>query len=385
MRSKELVAYTAAFTGPLAGNAVLALLTTLGTEWNISAETVLLTIPVFMFPFAIAQLFSGTISDAYDRRSTVSAGLLVYALGSFVAAAAPSFGVFMASRFVQGIGYAFVSPVLVAVLSDIAGPSRQGLSMGYYGSFTSAGVASGPLLAGTMSLIDWRLTFLAIGLISAIALALFLLVFEKDRTVKSPATLKAIGKQLSATVGNRGVAALSASGFLAFLAQIGMMSFVSDHLGSGDMQVSALQIGVALGLSGILGILVSPVSGKLVDAKGARYCVTVGFVILASGTVLFALSSQYWQFVVLLAAVGTGTTFMWSSLLTMVVRAYPALKGTSSSVFNSARFTGYAVSPLVLTPVNVAWGFSAVMITASFLCIVALALALSSDRSVGRE
>ena len=384
MRSKELIAYTAAFTGPLAGNAVLALLTTLKTEWNISVEQVLLAIPAFMFPFAIAQLFSGSISDAYDRRSTVSAGLLVYALGSLVAAAAPSFEIFMVSRFVQGLGYAFVSPVLVAMLSDIAGPSRQGLSMGYYGSFTSAGVASGPLLAGAMSVVDWRLTFLAIGLISVVVLLLFLLVFEKDRKTKSPATLKAIGKQLSATMGNRSVALLSASGFLAFLAQVGMMSFVSDHLGSGDLQVSALQIGVALGLSGILGIVVSPFSGKLVDAKGARCCVTVGFVIVATGTIMFVPSTHYWEFVVLLAAAGTGTTFMWASLLTMVVRAYPALKGTSSSVFNSARFMGYAISPLALTPVYVAWGFSAVMIASSAVCLVALVLALSSDRSLGK-
>src|SRR5512136_998545 len=116
MQSRELLAYIIAFTGPLAGNAVLALLGTLEDEWGVSSTSVLLSIPAFMFPYAIGQLFSGTISDAYDRRSTMAFGLGVYALSNFAAALSPSFHFFIAARLVQGLGYAFVAPVLMAVV-----------------------------------------------------------------------------------------------------------------------------------------------------------------------------------------------------------------------------------------------------------------------------
>ena len=74
-RSKEMIVYVAGFTGPLAGNLVLSLLGVLGDAWDVDPVEILLSIPAFMFPFAIMQLFSGTISDAYNRGPRCSSGL----------------------------------------------------------------------------------------------------------------------------------------------------------------------------------------------------------------------------------------------------------------------------------------------------------------------
>jgi DHA1 family bicyclomycin/chloramphenicol resistance-like MFS transporter len=125
-RSKEVIVYVAGFTGPLAGNLVLALLGTLGEAWHVDPVDILLSIPAFMFPFAVMQLFSGTISDAYDRRTVLLVGLGTYAAGSALAAFSPSLGFFIVTRVIQGVGYAFVNPVLVALLSEVSSPDRQG-------------------------------------------------------------------------------------------------------------------------------------------------------------------------------------------------------------------------------------------------------------------
>ena len=385
MQSRELVAYVIAFTGPLAGNAVLALLGTLQDEWGVSSATILLAIPAFMFPYAIGQLFSGTISDAYDRRSTIVFGLAVYSLSSFAAGFSPSFAFFIGSRFVQGLGYAFVQPVLMAVISDIAGPNRQGLSMGYFGMSTSAGVTTGPLLAGVLALTDWRLTFLVIGLVALALIITVLLLFSKVGGGGRIVTVRALGKQLASAVRNRNIALLSLAGFLAFLSQIGIMSFVAEHLESAALSLSSVDIGIVLGVSGFLGLIVSPISGKLVDVRGARCCASVGFVFVGSASLVLQFAGEYWEFLALMSLMGVGSSFMWASLLTMVVRAYPSLKGTSSSVFNSARFTGYAISPLALTPLYLAFGFASVMLLCAAFIGVALALTLSTDRSLSRR
>ena len=385
MQSRELVAYVIAFTGPLAGNAVLALLGTLQDEWGVSSATILLAIPAFMFPYAIGQLFSGTISDAYDRRSTMVFGLAVYSLSSFAAGFSPSFAFFIGSRFVQGLGYAFVQPVLMAVISDIAGPNRQGLSMGYFGMSTSAGVTTGPLLAGVLALTDWRLTFLVIGLLALALIITVLLLFSKVEGGGRVVTVRALGKQLASAVRNRNIALLSLAGFLAFLSQIGIMSFVAEHLESAALSLSSVDIGIVLGVSGFLGLIVSPISGKLVDVRGARCCASVGFVFVGSASLVLQFAGEYWEFLALMSLMGVGSSFMWASLLTMVVRAYPSLKGTSSSVFNSARFTGYAISPLALTPLYLAFGFASVMLLCAAFIGVALALTLSTDRSLSRR
>ena len=375
-RAKEIVTYAAAFIGPLAGNSVLALLGTLSASWGVSDTEVLLSIPAFMFPFAIVQLFSGTLSDAYDRRATTAFGLALYAVGCLLAALSNSLDFFLVTRVVQGIGYAFVSPVLVAILSDIAGSGRQGLAMGYYGSSTTAGVAAGPLLAGVLAEADWRLAFVGFGVIALGVLIAFLIVFRREvyrRGVVSPSV---IGKQLAAVSRNIGVTMVSAAGFMAFLAFVGILSFTALHLGTPPLDVSSANIGVALSVSGLVGIVFSPVSGRMVDRVGPRCCATAGFLIMAIASLLMQFGTEYMHFVSLLGLIGVGSSFIWSSLLVMAVKAHPSMKGTASSVFNSARFTGYAISPIVLTPLFVIGGFSLVINVCVACGLLAMLLAL---------
>jgi len=79
-----------AFTGPFGGNIVLALVPTLKEAFNVGVAQVLLSIPFFMMPFAICQLFSGPILDNTDKRTAIIIGLVFYALGSLCCGLSPS-------------------------------------------------------------------------------------------------------------------------------------------------------------------------------------------------------------------------------------------------------------------------------------------------------
>ena len=302
MKSKELVAYSAAFAGPLAGNAVLALLDTFEKEWHVSSTTILLAIPAFMFPFATIQLFSGTISDAYNRRNTMVFGFLIYAVGGFLAALSSSFGFFITTRFIQGIGFALVQPVLLATLSEISTAERLGLVMGYYGSSTTAGVALGPLLAGFLAEVDWRWAFVLIGFLGIAVMLSMLAVFPiEPRRSAGKISARSIGRQLLSSMRRTDVARLSASGFIAFLSFVGVMSFVANELGSGPLQLGPSEIGMAVSANGAAGIAFSPLSGRLVDRNGTRISVILGFVIAGIGTLILAFSTRYEQFIASMA------------------------------------------------------------------------------------
>ncbi|MGD9962461.1 MAG: MFS transporter [Thermoplasmata archaeon] len=374
-RSKEIIVYVAGFTGPLAGNLVLALLGTLGDAWGVDPVEILLSIPAFMFPFAIMQLFSGTISDAYDRRSTLLFGLAVYAAGSALAIFCGSLESFIVTRVIQGVGYAFVNPVLVALLSEISGPGRQGRSMGYFGSSTTAGVSVGPLLGGAFADIDWRLAFLVVTLLSAAMFVAVWFAFKGEGSGAGRVSLGAMRSQLSAAFVDRHIMRLAGAGFLAFMAFAGVISFVSEYLDTGPLALTPEEIGIALSASGVVGIFFAPLAGALVDTRGPRCCVTVGFVLSAVAAFVLQYADSYYGFVALLVLSGMGGSFVWSSLLTMVVAVPARMKGTSSSVFNSARFLGYALSPVILAPIYLSVGFDPIMAICACLGLVGLALA----------
>ncbi|UCE44801.1 MAG: MFS transporter [Methanobacteriota archaeon] len=380
---KEVVVYIAGFTGPLAGNMVLALLGTLGSEWDVESTDILLSIPAFMFPFAFMQLVSGPMSNAYDRRSTVLFGLSVYAAGSALAAMSDSLAFFIGARVVQGLGYAFVNPVLVAMLSDIAGPNRQGQVMGYFGSSTTAGVSAGPLLGGAFADVNWRLSFLTVTALSLLMIALVWVLFRGEKRGVGRLSLSTVFSDIAGGLRHRRVRRLSASGFLAFMAFAGVISFVADYMDTGPLDLDPEEVGIALSVSALVGIFVAPLAGGLVDRRGAICCVTVGFMVSATGAFALSFAEEYLQFVALLLVTGAGGAFIWASLLTMVVAVPQSLKNTSSSVFNSSRFLGYAISPIVFTPIYLATGFDQLMILCACIGLLALSLALLSRSEPG--
>ena len=376
MRSRELVAYVAAFTGPLAGNAILAMLSPLKAEWGIDTAEVLLCIPAFMFPFAALQFLSGTISDAYDRKTTLMAGLAVYIASSLACAASPSFAFFLLTRVVQGIGYAFVSPVLVPILFDVAGKGREGVAMGNYMAMITAGVSAGPLIGGVLSEVSWRLTFVAIGLIASGVMAAIGVTFERDRGPRGKLSTRAIVRQLSSAASNRSVMLLSIAGFLAFLASIGVISFTSDNMSSGEFAFTPSEVGLALSISGAVGIFVAPFAGRTVDRRGPVLPMVAGYAIVLPTIILLAVADSYVAVLVVLTLNSIGLSLISSPMLTTLMRAAPQLKGTASSVYNGSRFTGYAVSTIVLTPVYLASGYGMLMLACAAISLASFALAL---------
>jgi predicted MFS family arabinose efflux permease len=377
---KELVAYVAAFTGPLAGNAILAMLNPLEAEWGISSVQVLLCIPAFMFPFAAMQFFSGTISDSYDRRKTLMVGLGVYIAASFASAASPSFAFFLATRVVQGIGYAFVSPVLVPILFDVAGKGREGVSMGYFMSMITAGVSFGPLMGGLLSEISWRLTFVAIGLVALAVLIAIWALFESDKGKKGALSLASVRDQLARAASNRNVLLLSVAGFASFMASIGILSFTSEHMGSAPMSFTPSEIGIALSISGAIGIFVAPVAGRMVDRRGPLLGLVIGYAIVIPTIVALPSAETYLMIVVVLFINSIGWSFISSPMLTSLMRAAPAMRGTASSLFNGSRFMGYALSAPLLTPIFLAAGYAPLIYFCGAVSVISFVLAFQPNR-----
>ncbi len=372
MDSKRLAVLTGGFIGPLSGNAVLAMIPVLKMEFGASAEEILLSISFFMLPFALFNLFSGTISDVFGRRKIISAGFLVYALGCMICVAGPDLSFFYLGRAVQGLGYAFVNPVLLAVLGDLTPPTERGKIMGYFGAFTTAGIASGPMIAGFMTHYDWRWMFV---LVAVLAITVNFWIRAACPVVRrDPNALVHLRRNVVQAIVAKGVGTLCLLGFLTFLCYMGAVGFLSDHLSLPPLFFDETTIGVLIGMSGVAGMFAAPLGGRMVDAKGRVATAMVGFIIVSAALLLLFISGGWESFIISLLVLGTGTAFIWASLLTITVEIVPTLKGTVSSIFNSSRFFGYALAPMVFAPVYAASGFGTLLLVGFGLTLLALPL-----------
>src|SRR3954463_6207818 len=102
MRRSTLPLYIGGFLGPFGGGVVAVLVPQLREAFDATTAGVALSIPAYLVPFAALQLVSGTIGERLGRRRVVRTGYIVYAVLSVVAALAPTLGVFLGVRALQG-------------------------------------------------------------------------------------------------------------------------------------------------------------------------------------------------------------------------------------------------------------------------------------------
>jgi len=80
-----------------------------------------LVLSAYLLGFGFSQLIYGPLSDRFGRRAPLLVGLTVYLAAAFAAVLAPTFGILLALRFVQGVGAAGTRVIAQSVVRDTYG------------------------------------------------------------------------------------------------------------------------------------------------------------------------------------------------------------------------------------------------------------------------
>jgi len=138
-------------------------------EWAVNA---------YALTFAAGIITCAALGDRLGRRRVYVAGLLLFTLASAACALAPSSGLLIAFRAVQGLGAAAVTPLALTILVSAFPVRRRGAIVGIFGGISGLAVAGGPLVGGVVVQgLDWHWIFwinVPIGVIAAVGSALFL-------------------------------------------------------------------------------------------------------------------------------------------------------------------------------------------------------------------
>lgn len=114
---------------------------------------------------AVLLLVAGSLADDFGRRRLFLIGTLGLGVTTALGALATSTLGFTLARVGQGAASAAILATSLGLLVGAypAGHARI-RAMGVWGAFVSAGIALGPLLASSLGTVDWRLTYVALGL-----------------------------------------------------------------------------------------------------------------------------------------------------------------------------------------------------------------------------
>lgn len=107
---------------------------------------------------AVLPLF-GQLANIFGRKSTTIASVLLFMLGSGIAAGATSSAMLIGGRSVQGIGGGGIQALAEIILCDIVSLRERGTYGGMLGAVWAIGSVVGPIIGGAFADFDWRWIF----------------------------------------------------------------------------------------------------------------------------------------------------------------------------------------------------------------------------------
>ena len=111
--------------------------------------------------FAALMILAGRFADLYGRRLVYVAGIVIFTLASALAAVAPSVGVLIAARGIQGVGAAAIVPASLALVLHGFPPGKRALAVTAWSATAVLAAGIGPSIGGALvEAYNWRLVFL---------------------------------------------------------------------------------------------------------------------------------------------------------------------------------------------------------------------------------
>src|SRR5215212_718911 len=192
------VVATAFFMTILDVSIVNVALPSIARDLHFSQSNLQWVITAYAIAFGGFLLLGGRAADLLGRRKVFIVGVALFTLASLVCGLAQSEGMLIASRAVQGLGGAIISPAALSIVmtSFEEGPERN-KALGVWGALGGSGAAVGVLLGGILTdYLSWRWIFFVNVPVGIVVLLLTTRVVPESRRDETGRSYDVLGAVL---------------------------------------------------------------------------------------------------------------------------------------------------------------------------------------------
>jgi EmrB/QacA subfamily drug resistance transporter len=300
LRWKALTVVCAAFFMTILDVSIVNVaLPSIGTSLHFSPDNLQWVITAYAITYGGFLLLAGRLADLYGRRLVFMIGVVIFTVASLFCGLAWSEGVLIASRAVQGVGAAVITPsALSIVMTTFEEGKERNKALGIWGALGGGGAAVGVLAGGVLTTyLSWRWIFFVNVPVGALAFVVTPRVVRESRAEAKKAL--DIAGAVTVTAG------------LALL--VFAVSKAPDHGWTSGWTLSRLAVAVVLLLAFV--VIESRAKDPLMPFQIFRIKTVAGANVcgLLLGAITFAnffLLTLYVQQVLGYSAIKTGVTFV---------------------------------------------------------------------------
>jgi EmrB/QacA subfamily drug resistance transporter len=156
------------------------------------------TVNAYLIAYGGLLLLAGRLGDLIGRRAMFLAGNAVFAAASLLAGAATSPGMLIGARFLQGVGSAMASAVVLGILvTTFTDAGERAKAIGVFSFTGAAGASLGAVLGGVLTdALGWNYIFLINVPIGVVTIVLALRALPAERGLGLSAGADALGALL---------------------------------------------------------------------------------------------------------------------------------------------------------------------------------------------
>ncbi|MBA6414145.1 MFS transporter [Parahaliea sp. F7430] len=336
-----------------------------------------LALGIYGLSQALLQIPFGWLSDRLGRKPVIIGGLLLFALGSLVAALADSVQGVIIGRALQGAGA--IASTVMALVADLTREEQRTKAMAIVGAsiglaFTLA-LILGPLVAsfGGLSAVFYLTVMLAL---LGIAVVLFLIPTPSSQS-QGQAEVGPRTNLLGRSLRDPGLLRLNGGVFVLHFTLMAAFLVIPALLqdGMAIQRESHWLVYLAVVLLSLLGVL--PLMRIAERGGRPRESFACGIILLALSLVLLAWLPSGWWIAVGLWLFFIGFNYLEATLPSLVSKTvFSGGKGTALGVYSTCQFLGTFIGGAAGGAIIEVWGATALLLVCLLLMLTWLFLAL---------
>lgn len=242
----------------------------------------------------------GEWSDKYGRKKIIVWGMAILALSQLIFCLATELWLLYLSRFVGGVGIAFVIPATMAYVADVTTEENRGKGMGLLGASLTLGFVFSPGIGGFLAEYGLRVPFYMSAAVAVIATLASLGLLQETISKEAQLAARESNKKKDGLI-QPFVKSVKTSYLwllvLVLTLSFGLASFESIFGLYVDRKFgfTPKDIAILMTVGAIVGVLIQAVLiGWLLKRFGEKRLINLGFFLSGLFTVLILLSGNFW-------------------------------------------------------------------------------------------